>query len=188
MSNEYKDWKHDKITEEQQIVTEFPFLRARDINGTLDETQFPLMCLEIPEGWDKLFWQLCADIKPILEREKVMDSFYFIQVKEKYNRLECYNSGAPAEVQDIIDKYSVMASYVCTCCGKPATCETQGYFASYCDDCLKKYVRHEKVESLKPSTVYLVTTTDFEDGATYVKTISFEDEWNRYLKENGYED
>ena len=186
MSNEMRDWERDKIAEEQQIVAEYPFLRARDIDGTLDETQFPLMCLEIPEGWGKLFWQLCADIKPILEREKVMDSFYFIQVKEKYNRLECYNSGAPTEVQDIIDKYSVMASYVCTCCGKPATCETQGYFASYCNDCLKDHAIHEHIVWLEFKPYYKVTT--FVKGNRLEKWISFEDEWNRYLKENGYED
>ena len=91
MSNEYKDWKADRIEEEKQIVEKYPFLRARDIDGTIDtEAEFPMMDLEIPNGWYDLFYQMCDDIKPL-----VSDDFYFLQVKEKYNRLVCYSNGSP---------------------------------------------------------------------------------------------
>ena len=136
MSNEYKDWAKDRIEEEKQIVAKYPFLRLRNIDGTIDtESEFPMIGLDIPQGWNKLFFQMCSDLKPVLEREGNLQTFYFIQVKEKYNTLRCYHSGCSQEIQNILDKYEQMAYYVCTVCGKPAICETQGYFASLCDNC-----------------------------------------------------
>ena len=187
MSNEYKDWERDRIEEEKQIVAEYPFLRLRNIDGTVDtESKFPMMPLEIPVGWHKLFFQMCADIKPLLEEEGILDDFYFLQVKEKYNQLRCYSNGiASEEVNNIIDRYGQMAYYICVQCGKPATCETKGYWASFCDDCWKDHCRHENVQPIEFKPYYKVT--GFSKGERYEKAISFEDEWNRYIRENGYE-
>jgi hypothetical protein len=187
MSNEYRDWERDKIEEEKQIVAKYPFLRLRDIDGTVDtESKFPLMSLEIPVGWDKLFFQMCDDIKPLLEKEGVMDDFYFIQVKEKYNELVCYSNGiASSEVEQILQKYRYLARFICTECGKPAMCETTGYLASYCEGCWKDLVRHRVVNRLEFISKYEVV--GFKDGKSYSRTVDVEDEWNRYLKENGYE-
>jgi hypothetical protein len=187
MSNEYKDWERDTIEEQKQVIEKYPFLRARNIDGTIDtESKFPMMFLEIPDGWYKLFFQMCDDIKPLLEKEGVMDDFYFIQCKEKFNSLRCYSNGtASQEVEDIIAKYEHMAYYVCTVCGKPATCVSTGYWASFCDDCWKDHFRHEHMDWIEFKPYYRVT--GFAKGEHYDKTISFEDEWNRYLKENGYD-
>ena len=74
-----KDWIFDKIQEEKLIVEKYPFLHIRDIDGGIDtESKFPMMSLEIPDGWNKLFFQLCDDIKPILEKEGMLYDFYFI--------------------------------------------------------------------------------------------------------------
>ena len=171
MSNEYLDWAVDKIQEEKLIVEKYPFLHIRDIDGHIDiESKFPMISLEIPDGWNKLFFQMCSDIKPILEREGLIDDFYFIQVKEKYNRLICYYNNAPKEVEDIISKYETMAQYVCVNCGKPAVFETTGYIASYCDDCINQYNRNYNYHYLKTNAGIL-----------------FADEWERYVKGNNYE-
>ena len=62
MSNEYKDWERDKIEEEKEIVEKYPFLRARNIDGTIDtSSHFPMMGLEIPNGWYQLFFQMCDE-------------------------------------------------------------------------------------------------------------------------------
>lgn len=166
-----KDWVFDKIQEEKLIVEKYPFLHIRDIEGNIDmESKYPMMPLEIPNGWYNLFFQLCNDIKPILEKERVLYDFYFMQVKEKYNKLICYYNNAPKEVGDIIAKYEIMARYVCVNCGKPAVFETTGYIASYCDDCINQYNRNYNYHYLKTNGEIL-----------------FEDEWNRYVKENNYE-
>ena len=194
MSNEYKDWFNDwynDLSENQKeiynICKEYPFLIPRDIDGSIDEDfDYTYLGLEIPDGWNKLFLQLCSDIKPLLEQEGLLDKFYFIQVKEKFNLLRCYSNGVSSkEIEDIINKYEHMAYYVCTICGKPATCETTGYWASFCDDCWKDHFRHEHIEWIEFKPYYKLS--GFSKGEHYEKTISFEEEWNRYLKVNGYE-
>lgn len=61
----------------------------------------------------------------------------------------------------------------------------EDYDYTYCDDCWKDAARHEHIEWIKFKPYYKVI--GFANGERYEKTISFEDEWNRYLKENGYD-
>ena len=187
MSNEYRDWEYDKIEEEKQIITEYPFLRVRDIDGSIDtKSKFPMMGLEIPDGWYKLFFKMCSDIKPILEKEGAIDNFYFLQVKEKYNELVCYSNGATSfDVEQILQKYRYLSRFVCTKCGKPATYEATGYLESFCEDCWKDIKRHQNVNRLEFIPTYEVV--GFKNGKSYSRTVNVEDEWNRYVKENGYE-
>ena len=170
----------------KELIERYPFLLPRNVwTDEVDEDYdyddiFPL---ETPKGWDKLFFQLCEDIRRPLIDADYLDKYRLLQVKEKFNRLVVYDQGVPAAasvVEDIIDKYSMMAKYVCTVCGKPATFETRGYIASYCDDCWKDYVRHDKGEWLKFKPEY--TVRRFSQEGTVTETISFEDEWDRYLK------
>ena len=182
MSNEYKDWEKDKIEEEKLIVAEYPFLRARNIDGTVDiNAKFPMMGLEIPDGWYKLFFQMCEDIKPVLKKYNLLNDFYFLQIKEKYNFLRCYYSKAPREVDEIIAKYEQMACYVCTICGKPATYETSDYIASFCDDCWKDKVRHQKGDWIEFKPYFTINTVT-KGVHCDEKKISFKEEWDRYTQ------
>lgn len=176
------------MTKEQikALVERYPYLLPRNVwtDKVPDDYDYTyIKGLEIPKGWYKLFFQLCEDIRQPLIDAGYLEKFRFSQIKEKYNRLECYNFGAPEKVQEIIDKYSVMAGYVCVECGKPATCETQGYFASFCDDCWKDYVRHQRIEWIKFKPFYEVTV--FANGERQKKKVYFDDEWRRYLKSIG---
>jgi hypothetical protein len=174
------------MTNEQnkQLVERYPFLLPRNVFTDELPEDYDYSYIngigEIPRGWEKLFLQMCEDIRQPLIDTGQLETFRFVQIKEKYNRLECYNNGAPEKVHEIIDKYTMMAGYICTNCGKPATFETRGYIASYCDDCFKDYARHYEGEWIKPSTEYKVH--GFEDGKRYTKMISFKEEWDRYIK------
>lgn len=167
----------------KRLVERYPYLLPRNVWTDELPADYDYTYIngigEIPRGWCKLFLQLCEDIRQPLIDADYLDKFRFSQIKEKYNRLECYNFGAPEEVQDIIDKYSVMAGYVCTRCGRPATCETQDYVASFCDDCWKDFVRHERIKWLQFKPFY--KTIRFDRKGSYERIISFEDEWNRYV-------
>lgn len=174
------------MTQEEikKLIERYPYLLPRNVwTGKVPE-DYDYTYIngigEIPEGWNKLFLQMCEDIRQPLIDADYLDEFMFSQIKEKWNRLECYNFGAPETVHEIIDKYSVMASYICTQCGKPATCETQGYIESFCDDCYKNYPIHGRIKRLKFKPYYKVSGWNKEEGH-YEKTISFEDEWNHYL-------
>ena len=176
MSNEYKDWEHDKIEEEKEIVAKYPFLKMRaDSNCSYKDTKWPMMALELPDGWYDLFFQLCDDIKDL-----VPEDFYFIQVKEKYNSLICYSANSTPEVNLILDKYAKMAYYVCTVCGAPADKLTTNYIASFCEGCWKDSVRHTQVEDIEFEPTF--TVTHFNNGERTIEEISFKDEWNRYLE------
>lgn len=185
MGNEEKACKNKNY----ELCTQYPYLKIHNAWTGEVEEPYDYTYTEadsLPKGWRRLFLQLCEDIREPLIKANLLDSFYFLQVKEKYNRMECYNNGAPEEVHRIIGKYSVMASYICTNCGKPATFETDGYIASYCDDCWKDCVRHERGEWIKFKPYYKVSGWNKTEGR-YEKTISFEDEWNHYLKSLGEE-
>ena len=165
------------------LIERYPFLLPRNVftdEVSEDYDYTYIFGLEIPKGWYKLFFQLCEDIRQPLIDANYLDKFRLLQVKEKYNRLEVYNTGAPEVVQDIIDKYSKMASYICTVCGKPATYETSGYIASFCTDCKTDFVHYENGGWIKFKPWFKVTV--WQNGEEYEKTISFEDEWDRYLK------
>lgn len=187
MSTEYKDWYNDFSDHQKEIYNicmKYPFLIPRDIEGNRDEEfEYEHLGLEIPVGWTKLFLQMCNDIKPLLEKEGLMDSFYFIQVKEKYNELVCYSNGvASQEVEQVLQKYKYLSSFVCTECGKPATYETTGYLSSFCEDCWKNYKQHQGVNKLEFISTYGISI--FRKGRHYNCTVDVSDEWNRYLKEN----
>lgn len=177
----------DSLEQQQnkKLVERYPFLLPRNVwtDEIPDDYDYSYIngIGEIPKGWEKLFLQLCEDIRQPLIDADYLDKFRFTQIKEKYNRLECYNSGAPQEVHEIIDKYSMMAGYICTVCGKPATIETEGYIASYCDECwrsrAKYYTGTGNWLKFKPS--YQVR--GFKDGKSYTKTISFKREWKKYI-------
>lgn len=183
MSNEYKDWETDYIEDGRQIVDKYPFLRVRNIDGSIDESaKFPMMDLEIPNGWDKLFVQMCDDLKEVLIEEGYLDTFYFIQIKEKYNRLVCYAGYTITDkILQVLNKYEYMSQFVCTGCGAPATKMTTGYIASICDDCWKDKFKHHKIEDIKFSTKFNIISFGINVGTT-ITTVDFQDEWNRYLK------
>lgn len=185
MSNEYKDWERDKIEEEKILVKEYPFLRARNIDGTLSNSKFPMIELEIPKGWEELFFQMCADIKLILQKYNMLDKFYFRQVKEKYNSLRCYGSFSLEEIDLILQKYEVISTYICTNCGAPATIETKNYIASFCGGCWKDNFRNEKVESINFKDYYRFVRYNKKEEKKIDVEISFKEEWERYLKNRG---
>ena len=171
----------------KELLEKYPFLRTHESNfdeiSEEDEDYSYLLGLEIPQGWYRLFLQMCEDIKQPLISANCLNDFRFLQVKEKYNMMRCYHNGAPEEVESILRKYEMMARYVCTICGRPAEYETSGYIASFCNDCWKDFARHEKGEFIKFHPYYEVST--YENGVSCKEKISFENEWNRYLKRIG---
>lgn len=184
LSNEMKDWILDKIEEEKQYVEKYPFLRVREIDGTIDvNSKFPLMSLEIPDGWYELFFQMCDDLKEVLIEEGYLNTFYFVQIKEKYNRLECYSGHFETDkISQVLRKYEYLSQFVCTRCGKPATIETaQGYIESFCNDCWQAQHRRCMASDIEFNAQFEIVSFGRSTGT--IKTIvDVSDEWNRYLK------
>lgn len=178
--NEYKDWEFDKISEEKEIVKKYPFLRRRNIDGTVDtSSRFPMIGLEIPNGWYQLFFQMCDDLKPVLEKEGMLNDFYFVQVKEKFNELRCYSGHWETyEIQDILRKYQYLSRFVCTRCGLPAELETQGYIASYCNGCLNKIKTTSRIMPINFVNTFETVRYSKDENITTIHDVSRE--WERY--------
>lgn len=128
---------------------------------------------ELPIGWIKLFLQMCEDIRQPLIDADYLDRFRFSQIKEKYNTMCCYNFGAPETVYDIVTKYEYMSQFVCQKCGRPATKETRGWLASFCDTCYQD----NDVESIEFNPI--IRILGYKNGEKYERTLDCSKEWRR---------
>lgn len=143
MSNAFKDWYNDMSDTQKEIYEicmKYPFLIPDD------DFEYEYLNLEIPVGWKLLFFQMCDDILPLLEKENIIDKFRFVQVKEKYGLMRCYTNGVESDdVVQQIRKYEKLASVVCVQCGELAEYITTGYILPFCMECWKDHVRHNEI-------------------------------------------
>lgn len=150
MSNEYKDWLEDlknspinSTDHKRWLLIEYPWLRMEKdeaINYLDIEDEDVYTYIDCaPEGWAKLCEDLCAEIKPLLERVGYEKEYSLCQVKEKYGGLRWYDNGVPDEIWNeynaIIRKYEELSARTCCVCGAPATKISTGWISPFCDRC-----------------------------------------------------
>jgi len=175
--------KHNK-----ELCDEYPYLLPH-FNNKSDYDDFDYSYIvvdEIPSGWRDLFMQMCEDIKPILEKNNMLDSFYFVQVKEKYGSLRMYVSACPAEVYAILDKYEYVSQFVCECCGQPATKETRGWISHYCDNCFNWRcwdLDDNKYEEIEFEPIMKYERCDAQ-GNDFEVSVDCNNVWRRLYNEN----
>lgn len=179
---------YNNLTEGQQkvysICQEYPFLIPRDWEGNIDQDyNYSYISLGIPKGWSKLFFQMCADLKEVLIEEDCLETFYFVDIKEKYNQLRCYPGHFTTDkILQVLHKYEYLSQFVCTQCGKPAAKEiTQGYIESLCDPCWKSQCRRYAFRDIEFDTQFKIMSFGRSTG-TITIVIDVSDEWNRYLE------
>ena len=91
-------------------------------------------------GWGMLWRMMIADLAPLMRKYNLQDTFFFEQIKEKYGEIRAYHNGAPDEIEDIIDSYSVISRNVCQWCGRPDSAISKGYWVEcQCKQCFDKY-------------------------------------------------
>ena len=127
------------IEQNKMLCERYPFLIPRNLLTDEIDEDYDYSYIngidELPEGWNKLFLQMCEDIRQPLIDANCLETFRFLQIKEKYNRMRCYTFDAPETVYDIIMKYEYISWFVCQRCGKPATYEIVTWKESLCDNC-----------------------------------------------------
>lgn len=152
MSNEYKDWiedlkfSNDPEDHKRWLIYEYPWLDVSEdeavnyLDIEKDKVYTFIDCA--PTGWEKLCEDLCAEIKPLLERVGYEKKYSLCQVKEKYGGLRWYDNGVPNEIWDeynaIIRKYELLSEKTCCICGAPATKISTGWISPFCDECAKE--------------------------------------------------
>lgn len=150
-----------------------------------DENNEPYSLDEcLPKGWSKLFWLCMKELREPLEKAGQLNTFYFLQVKEKYGELCLYNNGSTEEVLDIIRKYEYLSQFICDVCGKPANIQTYGWIENICNNCFNERKNHEKYKydeiklDLHPTSIRYVAGGERQEiKHDYTET------WQRYLKE-----
>lgn len=172
--------------ENKTLIERMPYLLPR--NFFTDEVlyNYDYDCVrgeyELPDGWFRLFLQMCEDIRePLIEADQ-LNSFRFTQIKEKWGHMVCYNFGAPKKVQDIIDDYHYVSQFVCCCCGRPATIKTRIWVESYCDNCFKGSTQddYEKLE-FDPIRVFESYSRENDYKPVTIER-DCSDIWRRYLE------
>jgi hypothetical protein len=172
------------IERNKKLVAEYPFLLPRNVWTDRVEESYDYSYIrgvdELPIGWQWLFLQMCEDLKKQLIKDNYLDKFRFTEIKEKYNRMECYHNGCSIAVKNIIYKYAHMSRYVCTVCGAPATIESQSYTASFCDKCWVQFGHGEYGVTINFKPNYKIIT--YKNHQKHERLIFFKREWNRYIK------
>ena len=146
MSNEYKDWIEDlknapidSSDHKRWLLMEYPWLRMEE--NEEDETHTFIDCA--PGGWAKLCEDLCAELKPLLEKVEYIDRYKLCQVKEKFGGLRWYHCGIPVSISDeyhaLIRKYEDLSYKTCCICGAPATKMCTSWISPFCDKCAEGF-------------------------------------------------
>ena len=117
----------------------YPFLQPRNVwTGkkcwTFSEDYF------ISPGWRKAFGkQLIKDLRKVLKEEKLLKTFYFLDIKEKWGALVLDGSGTSQKVDEVLRYYEKLSICYCEDCGKPARYKRIGGWMGYvCSDCFNK--------------------------------------------------
>lgn len=107
----------------------------------LDDFSFVVCPLECGEGWFELIYNLCKDIKDVLDSDcEFAKDFIVMQIKEKWGLLEFYPSFTTEKIDDLITEVHDKSEYTCEICGsEKGILRVNGYICNYCDDCYNKY-------------------------------------------------
>ena len=154
MSNEYKDWIEDlknapigSNDHRRWLLMEYPWLainKSEAINYMDVEDDDIYTFIDCaPKGWAKLCEDLCAELKPLLEKVGYVDGYKLCQVKEKYGGLRWYEWDVPAAIDKeyfaLIRKYEELSYKTCCVCGAPATKMSRGWICPFCDKCAENF-------------------------------------------------
>ena len=128
----------------KQLIEIYPYLQPRTIwTGNITE-YYDYGHIrgeyELPDGWLRLFFLYCKNLRQCLVEEGMLDKFRFSELKEKYGRMCLSNSGIPGKGNAAIltHLYESYSTQICHVCGKPARYKSLGWIDPWCEDCVKR--------------------------------------------------
>lgn len=135
----------------KELCERYPFLIPRNVwtdeiiwEWLRDEKKYGWTLVEqFPTGWWKAFGlMMCEELREDLIKYDYLDKFRFEEIKEKFGQLRVYYNGIPIEsdVNNIIDKYSILSENICIKCGRPDVpmINITGWISPYCYHCFNK--------------------------------------------------
>lgn len=135
----------------KELCKRYPFLIPRNVwsdeiiwERLRNERKYGWTLVEeFPTGWWKAFGlMMCEELREDLIKYDYLDKFRFEEIKEKFGQLRVYYNGIPIEsdVNNIIDKYSILSENICIKCGRPDVpmINITGWISPYCYHCFNK--------------------------------------------------
>jgi hypothetical protein len=129
------------IERNKELVERYPFLLPRNVftDKVIPDYDYEFTEYDnIATGWRIAFGELLLeDLRETLVKTDYLDSFRFLQIKEKYGSLRLYTNGAPEEVYDVLQKYEFISECICIKCGSPHACivDDYGWYLPLCEEC-----------------------------------------------------
>ena len=130
----------------RDLIKKYPFLKPKNAWTGLDIPDYDYLYTnadDIPLGWRAAFGDLLIEeINQELIKNKFVDKYQIIQIKEKYGELRWYDNGIPigSSIHSITDKYETLSRNICILCGKPdVPILPLGWVSPYCLDCCNKH-------------------------------------------------
>lgn len=116
----------------KQIYSEYPEFFTGD-------PKYPSMMfgIECGPGWYNIILWTCSELKEYFNNQdpKLLEDFYFTQIKEKFGGLRIYTSFSTNEIEEIISKACKMASVTCEETGEVGKLrEINGWYHTVSDE------------------------------------------------------
>lgn len=90
--------------------------------------------IETGDGWYGAIDRLASELEPLITD----DSYFAVQVKEKWGGLRFYMSYQTDAMTKLIDRAESEAYETCERCGKPGKPNGDGWISTLCDNCRRK--------------------------------------------------
>lgn len=130
---------------EHRLCHEFPNL-FQDYGKDPSSTCMTWGC-SISDGWFKLLYKLCKDIKAQTSHwsEEDKQKLKFVQIKEKFGSLRIYMSMCSPLVEVLIDQAERKSAKICEYCGKKGKFTNDGWIKVLCKRCeLSRYKQNQR--------------------------------------------
>ena len=189
-------WDYESLTEEEKrrenkkLVEKYPFLLPRDRNDEeLKDYAYSWTLMdEIPRGWRIAFGELLFDeLKKECERVNYLNDIRLIQIKEKGGGLRIYTNGEPEDsnINDIIEKYSLLSENICIKCGKPDVSMVNDYswVSPYCLDCWIDIQQRYWEDRKEPEEILIDAKESYNELTHGDNEMADKLVWIRYSKE-----
>jgi len=112
----------------------------------IKEVPFPVLSCSVGNGWMSLVVKCLFDLAKL----NLSPDFSILQIKEKWGGLRIYTSYVTEEIEDVIQKYEILAEDTCEGCGAPGQLErVGGWWSVYCEKCLADTLQKYKSVWLK---------------------------------------
>jgi len=193
-------WDYESLTEEEKrrenkkLVEKYPFLLPRDWNDEeLKDYAYSWTLMdEIPRGWRIAFGELLFDeLKKECERVNYLNDLRLVQLKEKFGGLRIYTNGEPegSNINDIIEKYSLLSENICIKCGKPdVSMVNDSWVSPYCLDCWIDIEQQYWEDRKEPEEILVDAKESYNELTHGDNEMVDKLVWTRYSKEGKTEE